>query len=161
MRTIYFIISFCLILQTSIAQITSVKNIPPDISTQREIPTGPEVYGVFEGRSPCTGIAELFGNDPSLTCIKVKWRIFLYHDPASGAPTNYKIQGRPDGKWRIIKGLPGNPSANIIVLETPKPFYLFKADENILFMLDENKNFRVGNADFSYTLNRVRLVPGK
>lgn len=160
MKTIYCII-LLLSLQNATAQITAVKNIPPDVPTQREIPTGADVYGVFEGRSPCTGIPELFGEQPRSECIKVKWRIFLYHDPVSGTPTTYNIQGRPVGKWKIIKGMPGNASANIIVLETPKPFYLFKADENILFMLDENKNFRVGNADFSYTLNRVRLVKGK
>jgi hypothetical protein len=163
MKNIYCILSFCLTLlfQNATGQITAAKNIPPDISTQREIPAGPGVYGVFEGRSPCAGIAELFGNEPSPTCIKVKWRIFLYHDSISGTPTTYKIQGRPEGKWKLIKGMPGNPAANIIVLETQKPFYLLKGDENVLFMLDENKNFRVGNANFSYTLNRVRLVRGK
>lgn len=148
-------------LQNASAQITSAKNIPPDVSTQRDIPSGPEVYGVFEGRSPCTGIAELFGDQPSPTSIKIKWRLVLYHDPASGAPTTYKILGRPDGKWRAEKGMPGNPSANIIVLQTPKPFYLFKADDNVLFMLDENKNFRVGTENFSYTLDRVHLVREK
>lgn len=160
MKALYFII-LTLSLQSATAQIAAVKNIPPDVSTQREIPAGPEVYGVFEGRSPCAGIPELFGENPRPECIKVKWRIFLYHDPVSGMPTTYKIQGRPDGKWKLTKGMPGNPSANIIVLETPNPFYLLKGDENVLFMLDENKNFRVGNADFSYTLNRVRLVRAK
>jgi hypothetical protein len=160
MKALYCII-LTLLLQNANAQITAVKNIPPDVSTQREIPTGSEVYGVFEGRSPCAGIAELFGEQPRSECIKVKWRIFLYHDPASGNPTTYRIQGRPDGKWRLIKGMPGNPSASIIVLETVKPYYLLKGDENVLFMLDENKKFRVGNANFSYTLNRVKLIQGK
>lgn len=160
MKTFYCII-LTLCLQNATAQITAIKNIPPDVATQREVPGGPEVYGVFEGRSPCAGIAELFGEELRSACIKIKWRIILYHDSASGAPTTYKILGRPDGKWRIIKGMPGNPSANIIVLETAKPFYIFNADENVLFMLDENKNFRVGNANFSYTLNRVRLVASK
>lgn len=39
--------------------------------------------------------------------------------------------------------------------------YLLKGDDNVLFILDENKELRVGNEDFSYTLNRVELVPGK
>jgi len=49
-------------------------------------------------------------------------------------------------------------------LETGRPgayFYLLKGDENVLFILDENKAFRNGNEDFSYTLNRVELVPAK
>jgi hypothetical protein len=159
MKTVYFIL-LTLLLQNATAQITAVKNVPPEVYTQHQIPTGAEVYGVFEGRTPCTGIAELFGEQPRSACIKIKWRIVLYHD-ASGTPTTCKIQGRPDGRWRMEKGMPGNPSANIIVLETARPFYLLKADDNVLFMLDENKKFRVGNENFSYTLNRVRLVREK
>ncbi|HMH33129.1 MAG TPA: hypothetical protein VK543_08875 [Puia sp.] len=37
-------------------------------------------------------------------------------------------------------------------------FYFLKGDENVLFVLDEKKQLRVGNEDFSYTLNRVELV---
>jgi len=44
--------------------------------------------------------------------------------------------------------------------DTAAYFYLLKGDDNVLFVLDENKELRVGNIDFSYTLNRVELVPG-
>jgi hypothetical protein len=66
------------------------------------------------------------------------------------------------GKWTIIKGIKENPAATIYELEiNPGAYlYLLKGDENVLFVLDENKEFSVGNEDFSYTLNKVELVPG-
>ncbi|MBO0948448.1 hypothetical protein [Fibrella forsythiae] len=33
--------------------------------------------------------------------------------------------------------------------------YLLKGDDNVLFILDQTRGFRVGTADLSYTLNRV------
>ena len=42
---------------------------------------------------------------------------------------------------------PGKPQGS--------PAFL-KADDNILFFLNKDRNLMVGNADFSYTLNRVK-----
>jgi len=66
------------------------------------------------------------------------------------------------GKWTIIKGIKSDTDVEVYRLElgTEAYLYLLKGDENILFVLDENKEFRVGNEDFSYTLNRVKLVSG-
>ena len=69
-----------------------------------------------------------------------------------------------EGKWAIVKGIKSNSNAEVYELELSTPgsyLYLLKGDDNVLFILDENKEFRVGNEDFSYTLNRVELVPGK
>jgi hypothetical protein len=49
-------------------------------------------------------------------------------------------------------------------LDLGKPaayFYLLKGDDNVLFILDENKEFRTGNDEFSYILNKVELIPRK
>jgi hypothetical protein len=35
---------------------------------------------------------------------------------------------------------------------------LYKGDENVLFILDEKREFLAGDQDFSYTLNRVHKV---
>ena len=69
-----------------------------------------------------------------------------------------------EGKWAIVKGIKSNSNAEVYELELStlgSYLYLLKGDDNVLFILDENKEFRVGNEDFSYTLNRVELVPGK
>jgi hypothetical protein len=65
-------------------------------------------------------------------------------------------------KWAITKGIKSNPDAEVYRLELGKPgayFYLLKGDDNVLFILDENKKFRTGNDEFSYTLNKVELIP--
>jgi len=50
------------------------------------------------------------------------------------------------------------------VLDFDKPaesFTLMKGDDNVLFILDQHNQFRVGDMNFSYTLNRVKLVKGE
>jgi len=55
----------------------------------------------------------------------------------------------------------GNPAAVVYELTYDLPgksLYLEKGDENVLFILDDNRAFRTGDQYYSYTLNRVRLV---
>jgi hypothetical protein len=164
----------------STAQTAAVDNKPAQTITFRPIPTGPTVLGVFEGRPPCKGLAEQLKISIPADCEKLKWNLTLYRDPETLLPTTYAfiIVGVGDvikhadgsshqekllkGKWTIIKGIKQNPHAIIygIELGTGAYLYLLKGDENVLFILDENKEFSVGNENFSYTLNRVELVPG-
>lgn len=60
------------------------------------------------------------------------------------------------GKWHIIQGTPNDLQAIVFQLDLdPTTFlYLLKGDENVLFILDKHKNFLIGNANHSYTLNR-------
>ena len=60
------------------------------------------------------------------------------------------------GKWHIIQGTPNDPQAIVFQLDLDANtfLYLLKGDENVLFILDKNKSFLIGNADHSYTLNR-------
>ena len=104
------------------------------------------------------------GND----CIKLKWRLFLFQDK-NGQPTTYMLYGTfyidqtRQGTWKISKGTKSDPDAIVYELDPGQPgktFYLMKGDENVIFFLDENKALRIGNPDFSYTLNRVKLVRG-
>jgi hypothetical protein len=34
-----------------------------------------------------------------------------------------------------------------------------KADDNVILFLDGERNLLVGNGDFSYTLNRAKIIP--
>jgi hypothetical protein len=164
MKKLFPILIFLLQVTTANSQVAAVKNVPPVIQTRIEIPTGPTVFGVFEGRTPCTGMAAQL-NKLSPDCLKIKWRVILYCDAVTKEPTTCWVQGQPDGaKWKIIKGMPSNANAVIYQLDlvnVSSPIYLYKGDENVLFFLDENKNFRVGNGNFSFTLNRVQLTPMK
>ena len=159
-------ISF-LVMNVSKAQTAAKDNKLSQSITSHPIPSGPAVYGIFEGRPPCQEIARQVDSPSTSACTKVKWRLIFYQDPITKQPTTYQLLGRflpAEGKWKIIKGIKSNPDAEVYQIQLNKPgtyFYFLKGDENVLFVLDENKEFRVGNEDFSYTLNRVELVPGK
>jgi hypothetical protein len=130
----------------------------------KNLPQGPQVYGLFEGRSPCQEIARLLKAEGRDECIKIKWQLILFQDPITGAPTTYALGGfswrNPPkmGKWAFAKGTKEDPKATVIKLdpENPRAFLSFmKADENILLFMDPNGELLVGNEDFSFTLNRV------
>jgi len=172
---------FSLFVNLSEAQTAAVDNKLSKTITFRPIPKGPTVVGVFEGRPPCQGITRQLKLATTADCIKLKCDLTLYRDQATSQPTTYtlsiigggdvvKMEGSSyrhkvlEGKWKIVQGAKSNPNAIIYQLSLGKPgdyFYILKGDENVLFILDENKEFRVGNEYFSYTLNRVELVSGK
>jgi hypothetical protein len=121
------------------------------------------LIGVFDGRTPCQELAKYLNEQQRMECIKIKWRLTLYKDNPATNSGNYSLQGfvykkdHPrEGRWQIIKGTPSNPEAIVYRLEQEgeETLYLLKADDNILFFLDHDKNIMVGNRDFSYTLNR-------
>ena len=170
---------FSLFVNLSEAQTAAADNKSFQTITFHPIPKGPSVFGVFEGRFPCPGVARQLKISIDADCAKLKCDLTLYRDSVTFQPTKFvfTIVGGGDvvkqeggsyrqklleGKWAIVKGIKLSPDAEVFQLELSKPgtyFYLMKGDENVLFLLDENKEFRVGNEDFSYTLNRVELVP--
>jgi hypothetical protein len=155
---------FSLLADLSTAQTAAADNKLSQSITSHPIPAGPSVYGVFEGRPPCQEIARQVDSPATGECAKVKWRLTLYQDSITKQPLTYQLLGRflpAEGKWKIMRGMQSDPEAVVYGLELSKPgtyFYMLKGDENVLFVLDGNRAFRVGNADFSYTLNRVELV---
>ena len=125
--------------------------------------TGRTVFGVFEGRTPCAGIAQELGIQPPAGCMKVKWRITLNQDPETSEPTTYKVEGSlhrqraREGRWRIYRSsnLPQTVLYELAPTSAEKPLVLLKVDDNLLFFLNQRHEALVGNAEFSYTLNRV------
>ena len=117
--------------------------------------------GVFEGRTPCQELARELGVPTPGDCFKLKWRLTLLQDAATGAPTMCKLEGTLYrdplvGRWTTLK----DPRANRVVyrldFEKPATSWSFvKGDDNILFLLDATGAYRVGNDAFSYTLNRT------
>lgn len=124
---------------------------------------GPQIYGYFEGRSPCQEITRMLNVSGKESCIKIKWQLILFQDPVTKAPTTYALGGfvarnpPKTGKWAISKDTKEDPEAVVFQLDPdePKGFLSFqKADENILLFLDGDRRPLVGNSRFSYTLNR-------
>lgn len=138
-------------------------------ATRPPIPTMPadsSILGAFEGRTPCHEI--VFGIlkvAPFPNCLKIKLRLTLYQDKATGAPNGYMAMGTStirEGTWTILEGTKDHPDAVVyqIYLENSKePVSFLKADDNQLFLLDRDLNLLVGNALFSYTLSRIEEVP--
>jgi hypothetical protein len=135
---------------------------PPTRPPQPAMPGGSSVFGVFDGRTPCHEVVFEFTNTtPFPDCLKIKWRLTLYQDNATGAPSTYLYMGTSqfrEGSWAIIRGMEGDPDAVVYQLQpndTQGPVSFLKVDENHLFLMDRAMNLLVGNELFSYTLSRV------
>ena len=155
-----FITSFS-VLYTN-AQMISTSNQPSQVYPGGGIATGPHVYGVFAGRTACQEFITELKMEANAACAKRKMNIILYQDPATGTPTTYQTKGMGKwsgkGNWFILQGTPNDPRATVfqVQLDAKTSLFLLKGDDNVLFILDRNKNFLVGNAKYSYTLNRAR-----
>ena len=96
-------------------------------------------------------------------CTKAKWRVTLFQDPKTAAPTTYKVEGTlfrrepREGSWSIVCGAANDPKATVYELkgkDTQPSLWLLKGDDNVLFFLNTDRQPMVGNGEFSYTLNR-------
>jgi hypothetical protein len=129
---------------------------PSESYTLSPVSTGPSVYGVFEGRTPCQGGARAAGVTVDPSCAKVKWRVTLYQDPQTRTPSTFKVEGslyrgaRSEGRWTMAPGQPG--TLPVIRLESSATFV--QPDDNVLLFADRAGNPLVGNALLSYTLDR-------
>jgi hypothetical protein len=140
----------------------------PDMSYPiSPLSTGPDVHAVYEGRTPCQGIAHQLTVRVPRGCAKAKWRLTLYRDPATRVPTRYKVEGSlflrgaREGNWKILRGLGEDSDALVYRLDatdTQPELLLLKGDDNVLFILNEARHPRVGHAEFSYTLDRSKPV---
>jgi hypothetical protein len=135
---------------------------PPTRPPQPPMPEGSSVLGVFDGRTPCHELVIEFTNNESFPgCLKIKWRLTLYQDAATGSPSTYLYMGTSgyrEGSWTIVNGVDGNPDAVVYQLQlrdAQEPVSFLKVDENHLFLMDRAMNLLVGNELFSYTLSRT------
>jgi len=125
------------------------------------------VIGYFDGRTPCQELAKQL-NEPTIPeCIKIKWRLTLYKNGADTTAGTYSLEGfkfRGDnilkGTWQIIKGSKTDPNAIVYQLyhSIKGNLYFLRADDDVLFFLDNNKNIMVGNRHFSYALYRTLKI---
>jgi hypothetical protein len=127
-----------------------------------------DMAGEFEGRTPCQEIAGQLNLAVDAGCTKLKWRLTLFQDAATGRPTTYKHEGTlyrdgamygaapRTGTWSVLR----DPSSGALIyrLDRGQPggyLLLIRADENVLFFLDTEGNALVGDRSHSYALNRV------
>jgi hypothetical protein len=63
-----------------------------------------------------------------------------------------------EGKWTITKGMSSSPDATVYQLrdsKTGKTISFFKVNDNLLHLLDSDQRLMIGDAAWSYTLNRI------
>lgn len=124
--------------------------------------TGNTLFGIFGGRTPCTGLVRALHITLNDGCQRLKWRVTLLQNAGTHEPTRYKIEGSlhhpaREGTWRIVRGTAADRDAVVYQLDgtaSEGPMLLWKADDNVLFLLDERKQPLVGTVDFAYTLSR-------
>ena len=134
-----------------------------------------DTVGIFGGRTPCNSALREIHAIPERNCQIIKCQLILLQNTKTHVPGNFLLQtiyvGNGDnnkysitGQWKIMKGTVNDPSAIVYQLE-PDPgksntplllLLLLKADNNILFFLDNDTHLLVGNDYCSYTLSRVR-----
>ncbi|WP_162276956.1 copper resistance protein NlpE N-terminal domain-containing protein [Mucilaginibacter pedocola] len=165
MKKIFLIILIWMVPAILFAQTEVEGNVPEKTTSLKKLPFGPSVVGVFDGRSPCQGMAKELQITVSPECFKIKWRLILYQDSVTKAPTTYHFEGivyrnpAREGKWAIIRGTKDRPNAIVYQLDPDKPeksIYILKGDDNVLFFLDRNRNLMPGDENFAYTFNRTR-----
>jgi len=143
------------------------KAVPPSAVVARPsvsyklspLASGPNVFGLFEGRTPAMGIARALKIDTGGDLAKCKWRVTLYQDPKTKATTTYKVENsflrekQREGMWSIDRR-EGVVVYHLAATKTEADLYLRKGDDNVLFFLGQDRKPLIGHADFSYTLNR-------
>lgn len=124
--------------------------------------SGNTLFGIFGGRTPCMSLVRALHITLNDGCQRLKWRVTLLQNASTREPTRYKIEGSlhhpaREGAWHIVHGTATDADAVVYQLDgtaTEAPMLLWKADDNVLFLLDERKQPLVGTIDFSYTLSR-------
>lgn len=125
-----------------------------ELSDLRTPPPGSAQFGIFEGRVPCAD------------CERLKLRLTLHKNAQDETPTTYVLERIyvgsgdtrhvTDGRWSV--DVATGPDAVVYQLDgaTPVEFSRFlPVGHDLLLLLDDNGEPRVGNASHSFTLSRT------
>jgi len=152
-------------------RISPVASSPENLflKTTSHAMTDSSAIGVFDGRTPCYDVLRELNGIPANACQIIKCKLTLYQDIKTHEPSTFLLQtiyvGAGDtkysntGKWKLTTGINHDPEGIVYELHFDKPHVsvaLLKADDNILFFLDKDRDLMVGNSYCSYTLNRQR-----
>jgi hypothetical protein len=147
----------------------STEKFFPKPVQETKITSGTDTAGIFDGRTPCFSFLRELHGIPAAGCNLVKCRLILLQDIKTHTPASFLLYtiyvGAGDdnrysvtGRWKLMQGTKNDPAATVYRLETGSEknvtLTLLKADDNILFMLDNNTNHLVGDSYCSTTLNR-------
>jgi hypothetical protein len=148
---------------------SSSSHISKQVIPVQRMTTDSPVVGVFEGRTPCNDELRKLNGISAGNCQIIKCQLILYKDTNTHQPSGFLLHtiyvGAGDtkysntGEWTMTQGTKNDPAAVVYHLNFDKPAFsisLLRADDNILFFLDKDENYLVGNVYTSYTLNRAK-----
>lgn len=132
----------------------------PALATAATLSKSTPLVTIFDGRTPCSELAQDYNIPVSNECFKLKWRLTLYRDSITLKPGAYTLnrvyrRASPiEGTWKIVQ-----KGEAVIYQLHPKDsrdeaLQFLVGDENVLFFLDKEQRLLVGNEDFSFALNR-------
>jgi hypothetical protein len=131
----------------------------------------------FVGTTPCDVRSREFlgGLGTNAPCHSVTWTLTLYTNRQTRLPATYHLvasyglPGRNDpnqiedgptvkleGTWEIVRGHAANPRAMVYRLhgKNGRALNLVRLGEHLLHFADADNRLAIGNAGWSYTLNR-------
>jgi len=135
------------------------------VSFKQAFTTSPNT-STFSATSPCDEFAKSFLRIPAgENCDRIKWQLRLHHSGQYVLQREYgfHVDNRTylpkdtttlEGTWKTTKGR--TSSTVVIQLDAEKPNSISFAliDQNILHLLDANKDLAIGHSGASYTLSR-------
>lgn len=132
----------------------------PALATAATLSKFTALVAVFDGRTPCSELAQDYNIPVSNECFKLKWRLTLHRDSMTLKPSKYTLTrifrraNAIEGTWSMIQ----KGEAVIYQLhprdKQDEALQFLVGDENVLFFLDKEQRLLVGDEDFSFALNR-------
>ena len=133
---------------------------------------------IFVASTPCSaGTRPLPGMRLTGKCELIKWRLQIFGIAGDKGTRAYILdcdygvaqQGtrglvdggthlHREGKWAMQTGMAGDSTAVVFCLDPDKPnesVYLLKLSDELLHLLDSDRQLMTGSAAWSYTLNKL------
>lgn len=134
---------------------------------------------VFIGSSPCDPVMRPWMSIPSNTdCEFIKWKLLLFKNPENNQQQRFNLtytygvskpgtQGflnggsnaEMTGNWRVLNNCVNLPGKSMIQLKDQKiktPLTFLKLNNSLLHLTDQEGHLMIGNAGWSYTLNKMQ-----
>jgi hypothetical protein len=129
---------------------------------------------VFVASSPCDGIPKWLLSIPeSADCELIQWNLVLRRHPRTNNPGTFALhytygmskpatvelmgggmKGQKEGKWTIRKDAGSRTVYRLTPDTSGSALSFVKLDDNLLHLLDSQGRLMIGNAAWSYTMNR-------
>lgn len=137
---------------------------------------------IYVATSPCDpAVRPVLAIPAETPCEMIRWKIAFFPNPENPSHARYALEyvygmSKPNteglinggikatqhGTWKSVKNTGKLPGKNLIELNPENgktTIVLLQLDEQILHLLDSNGNLMIGNAAWSYTLNKSKNNP--